>query len=179
MENKRADFTYWDTIEGFTLTEAAWLWCELEPPYDGIEFMPTVGNGIPPHPVIKDLPARGQHAARAMWQDITQNRLIILTDWPDTRYKIPRKYLRLWAEERGGYKPLFLFQELRDEKQSDLSLEGALMVIAALVKLAQPQRDPDKRSYGLIPKIEQAGCNLEKKTIGKYLNSAKKIKNIG
>lgn len=58
MEYRPADFTYWDTVEYFTLTEAAWLWCDLEPPARGFEFMPVLGKGIKPHPLISNLPAK-------------------------------------------------------------------------------------------------------------------------
>lgn len=119
--NPPADFAYWDTVQSFTLTEAAWLWCGLEPPDDGLEFMPKLRGGISPHPKIRDLtangfqshpkipglPARGHRAARAMWLDITQSRLVILTDGPDRRYRIPRTYLCVWAGERGEV-PRFL-----------------------------------------------------------------------
>lgn len=111
MEYRAADFPYWDTVERFTLTEAAWLWCDLEPPDDGIQHMPILGKGIKPHAVIAGLPAKGQRAARAMWSDIEQGRLIILTEWPDTRYLIPRAYLRPWAETYSDFRPRFLFQD--------------------------------------------------------------------
>lgn len=111
MEYRAADFPYWDTVERFTLTEAAWLWCDLEPPDDGIQHMPILDKGIEPHPVIAGLPAKGHRAARAMWNDIKQGRLIILTEYPDTRYLIPRAYLRAWAETYSDFRPRFLFQD--------------------------------------------------------------------
>lgn len=111
MEYRPADFSYWDTVERFTLTEAAWLWCDLEPPDDGFQHMPILGKGIKPHPVIDGLPAKGNRAARAMWRDIAQGRLIILTEWPDTQYLIPRTYLRAWAEIYSDLRPRFLFQD--------------------------------------------------------------------
>lgn len=111
MEYRAADFSYWDTVEWFTLTEAAWLWCDLEPPDDGIQHMPILDKGIEPHPVIAGLPAKGHRAARAMWNDIKQGRLIILTEYPDTRYLIPRAYLRAWAETYSDFRPRFLFQD--------------------------------------------------------------------
>lgn len=118
----RADFNNWDKRESFTLTEAAWLWCGLEPPDDGIKHMPMLGKGIQPHPVIKGLPAKGERAARAMWGDITEGKLVILTEWPDTRYMIPRSYLRSWAESYSKFRPLFLFEELRIIKPPTLKI---------------------------------------------------------
>lgn len=116
MEYRPADFTYWDTVENFTLTEAAWLWCDLEPPERGFEHMPALGKGIKPHPLISNLPAKGDRAARAMWQDATEsettNRLIWITNSPDTRYLFPRPYLRAWAENHSDYRPRFLFPEV-------------------------------------------------------------------
>ena len=116
MEYRPADFTYWDTVEYFTLTEAAWLWCDLEPPARGFEFIPVLGKGIKPHPLISNLPAKGDRAARAMWQDATEsettNRLIWITNFPDTRYLFPRPYLRAWAENHSDYRPRFLFPEV-------------------------------------------------------------------
>ena len=116
-----ADFPYWDTVDRFTLTEAAWLWCDLEPPDDGVQHMPVLGKGIQPHPVIKGLPAKGGRAARAMWSDIEQGRLIILTEWPDTRYLIPRVYLRAWAETYSVFRPRFLFQDAAKPKKPRIS----------------------------------------------------------
>lgn len=111
MSPPAANFAYWATVNRFTLTEAAWLWCDLEPPADGLQHMPAVGKGIQPHPVIEGLPAMGQRAARAMWLDIKASRLVILTDPPDPRYRIPRQYLRAWAIEHGPWRPRFLFPD--------------------------------------------------------------------
>lgn len=111
MTHPAANFAYWSTVDRFTLTEAGWLWCGLEPPADGLEFMPLLGKGIAPHPVIPNLPAMGQRAARAMWLDIKESRLVILTDHPDPRYRIPREYLRAWAIQHGPWRPRFLFPD--------------------------------------------------------------------
>lgn len=78
--------------------------------------MPALGKGIKPHPLISNLPAKGDRAARAMWQDATEsettNRLIWITNFPDTRYLFPRPYLRAWAENHSDYRPRFLFPEV-------------------------------------------------------------------
>lgn len=111
MNPPQADYSYWDTVPSFTMTEAAWLWCGLEPPDSGREWMPKLGKGITPHPTIPGLPAKGQRYARAMWTDIRQGRLVILTEPPDTRYLIPRVCLRAWADKRGEF-PRFLFPDL-------------------------------------------------------------------
>lgn len=175
-----ADLSYWDDVQSFTLTEAAWLWCGLEPPHDGLEFMPNYGISLKPHPVIQGLPARGQRAARAMWKDIwdheSDNRLLILTEWPDTHYKIPRKYLREWADKRGE-KPSFLFPERRIQASERLTLEGALQIISALAKAVDSRWKPGNPApYGMVKRLAEVagsvGLRLDRNTIGKYLKEA-------
>lgn len=158
MEYRPADFSYWDTVEHFTLTEAAWLWCDLEPPARGFEYMPAFGQGVKPHPLIPNLPAKGDRAARAMWQDATEsettNRLIWLTNYPDTRYLFPRPYLRAWAENHSDYRPRFLFPEVG---VIELARQQARPDTALTSPPAAPQHElanPAQGEPGPIPKHE-------------------------
>lgn len=122
----------------------------------------------------------GARISKALLDDLNNNQHEIL---PKGRVyeglQYARHDLRAWAERREYPPPLFLFPELRPEKQSGLSLEGALAIIDALARLVYKEWDSDKRLYGLAKKIEQADCNLGGKQIGNYLNEARKIKKIG
>jgi hypothetical protein len=117
MNYPNADLAYWQKVQRFTLTEAAWLWCGIEPPARGLECMPLIGKGFqPPHPLIPGLPARGDTIARALWRDIKASKLFITTDHPDRPYYlIPRSDLHAWAEQHGD-KPPFLFPPVTHEK---------------------------------------------------------------
>lgn len=156
------DWAFWDSVDLFTTHEITWLWCGLEPPANN-----------------KRPPAMGGRISKALLDDLNNNQHEII---PKGRVyeglQYARHDLRAWAK-RHEYQPLFLFPELRPEKQSGLSLEGALTVIDALARLAYPKWDSGQRAYGLTPKIEQAGCNLDRKQIGNYLKEARKIKKIG
>jgi len=180
MSDKPADLDFWDGQDLLTVSEIAWLWCGLEPPKQGRMYWTSEGRPErPPDPPL----------SRA---EIIQFELLSSNKDPNDLLKAvdnhPRKIvgtiaflrsdLRAWAE-RQGYQPLFLFPELRPEKQSGLSLGGALAVVDALARLAHPTWDSDKRAYGLIPRIQQAGCNLDRRQIGNYLKEARKIKKIG
>lgn len=113
-----ADFARWDYRDRFTLTEAAWLWCGKEPPASGVEYMPALGKGIQPHPVIKNLPALGYDFANAAWKAICDGSLIILTKFPDKHYKIPRAYLKKWVEQNFPDRPRFLFHDIDKSQNS-------------------------------------------------------------
>ena len=156
-------------MDEFTLTEAGWLWCSLEPPDSGLTQMPQLGKGIKPHPVIPGLPARGDRVARALWLDIKNSKLVILSDPTDDYYRIPRVCLRTWAEQRN-HRPPFLFPELRAQARNSLNLDDALQIIDVLASM--------QKRHGLIANIEraiqQAGGNLNRNSISKYLKVIKK-----
>lgn len=159
------DWAFWDSVDLFTTHEIVWLWCGIDPPDDD-----------------KRPPAMGARISKALRNELDSKQPEILpkeaVSGEQWYWKYTRHDLRAWAE-RHEYQPLFLFPELRPEKQSGLSLEGALAVIDALARLAYPKWDSGQRAYGLTPKIEKAGCNLDRKQIGNYLNEARKIKKIG
>jgi len=79
MNYPKADLAYWQKAQNFTLTEAAWLWCDIEPPDRGLERMPRIGGGFKPHPLIPELPARGDHFARTLWREIKAGKVPITT----------------------------------------------------------------------------------------------------
>lgn len=83
--------------------------------------------------------------------------------------RYPRGVLRDWAEQQN-YQPSFLFPELRAQARNSLNLDDALQIIDALASM--------QKRYGLITKIEQAiqqaGGNLNRNSISKYLKVIKK-----
>jgi len=87
-----------------------------------------------------------------------------------------RSDLRDWAE-RNGYKPLFLFPELRPLSQAGLSLNGALQMIAAMATALDRRWTPGRQApHGMAKKIVEAagvlGLQLNRNSVGKYLRES-------
>lgn len=145
------NFAYWDTVSEFLQQEIGWLWCGLEPPGP---------QGKSTNPAI--LPMMGQRVIAEMNAAIKKKEFPVLS-----RY--PRGVLRDWAEQQN-YQPSFLFPELRAQARNSLNLDDALQIIDALASM--------QKRYGLITKIEQAiqqaGGNLNRNSISKYLKVIKK-----
>ncbi len=175
-----ADLEFWDKQELLTISEITWLWCGLEPPKQGRMYWTS--EGPPGHPPDPPLSRTESILHDLLMSNKDPNDPLKNVDHHPSKIvgviTFRRSDLRDWAK-RKGHQPLFLFPELRPKKESGLSLEGALRVIDALARLVHPNWDSDRRAYGLAPRIEQAGCNLERKQIGNYLKEARKIKKIG
>ena len=154
-----ANFAYWDTVHEFLQQEIGWLWCGLEPPGP---------QGKSSTPAI--LPMMGQRIFADMNAAIKKKELSAMP-----RY--PRDVLRSWAEQQN-YQPSFLYPELRSQAQSSLNLDGALQIIDALAGMIRQEkwREGTEREavYGFAKTIEESGCNLPAKLIGKYLKLARK-----
>ena len=158
-----ANFAYWDTVHEFLQQEIGWLWCGLEPPGP---------QGKSSTPAI--LPMMGKRIFAEINAAIQKGQFPSPSLYPRG---YPRDVLRSWAEQQN-YQPSFLYPELRSQAQSSLNLDGALQIIDALAGMIRQEkwREGTEREavYGFAKTIEESGCNLPAKLIGKYLKLARK-----
>ena len=173
-----ADLAFWDEQELLTTNEIAWLWCGLEPPKQGRMYWS--GEGLPGRPPDPPL-SRAEiivHAILSANKDPSDplKQVDSHSEKINGTIAFRRADLRAWAE-RQGFKPLFLFPELRPENQTGLSLEGALQVIAALARAVNSRWNPGQTApYGMVKGLTEVAANLnlrlDRNTIGKYLKVA-------
>lgn len=188
MMQRVANLDFWDKIDLLTLSEIGWLWCELDPPKQWRSRW--ADEGPPPRPdeppsseveiIIHEILRSNMNPSDPLKENNTHPERIVGT------ISFLRVDLRAWAE-RKGYQPLFLFPELRASEKNSLSLDSALQIINAILSSETPikwgkgkdGKPPTDRelTYGLAAKIE-IGCNLDRKSIGKYLKEVINIKKI-
>lgn len=173
-----ANFNFWDSVNIFDFDEASWLWCGLEPP-GGENPVLAFHHAIHGHQVSQSrpvLPAMGQRIYNLILAEMKnpERKLNLVNE--SGMPGLTRDQLRNWASG-FSYRPLFLFPELRPENQAGLSLDGALLVIAALSTALDKRWKPGASlPYGMAAKITAAanliGLQLNRNTISKYLKEA-------
>ncbi len=168
-----ANLDFWDTVNHFTLIQIAWLWCGLEPPVENDDDDGDDGDGDGDEENEgPDAPILGQRIRLKLFR-MMQNHCFPLYKG----FMLHRVDLREWAKNHT-YKPMFLFPELRPPaKQTGLSMDVALQVVAALAKAMDPRWNPGQPApHGMVKKLTEVagilGLRLDRNTIGKYLKEA-------
>lgn len=166
-----ANLDFWDTVNHFTLIQIAWLWCGLEPPVENDDDDGDDGDGDEENEG-PDAPILGKRIRLKLFRRM-QNHCFPLYKG----FMLHRVDLREWAKNHT-YKPMFLFPELRPPtKQTGLSMDVALQVVAALAKAMDPRWNPGQPApHGMVKKLTEVagilGLRLDRNTIGKYLKEA-------
>ncbi len=178
MEYRPINFESWDTVNSFTLEEIPWLWCGLEPPASPspLHLFNTMITTKAPVQLPPKPPAMGERISLEIAQEHKNPNPRLKLSIYEGVHGYSRADLRNWAAEKA-FKPPFLFPELRPGKQAGITLDGALAVIAALARTADPRWYPGQHvPHGMAKKITGSaallGLQLDRNSIGKYLKEA-------
>lgn len=67
--NIKANFSFWDTVDIFSVIQVGWLWCELEPPAHGVNVFQgrDISHNSPP--ILPQPPSQGEKIIQILWRE--------------------------------------------------------------------------------------------------------------
>lgn len=153
-DHQLADLEYWDRRELLTVSEIAWLWCGLEPPRQGRMYWKSEGPPPPPpyppfsraETIVHELLVANKDPRDPLTQvDNHPDKIVGVTAFL-------RADVRAWAE-RNGYRPAFLFPEIRKEKPMSGKREETYLTLIAALLLRLDDEDSELAPYALARKL--------------------------
>ena len=172
--NVKPNYAHWDQQPDYSLSVAAYLCCDLEPPRD-------IRNALHPS-CVTEMERRLGDEAKPQKREFPKEKLFMRI--PDFEYILTRENLEKWAEEKGIQERIpFLFHDYRkagkDNKDScDLSerqdktmlkILGALLQVKYGAGIIEDLSLNRSQKVGTIHKDVTKFIEIDVDTLRKYL----------